>query len=418
MKINSFFIFIVFCVGAVTSNPAHSMKDTQSNNKNLWLNRLKFADGKTKMIDLNDIQDQIDITVLDRMHSADNFKKKIANKVVFIQQNVDGTYSICLDGKVGYDIEINLVYVLLEHFGEYISKLVISMPNPKSEGHLKKMVEIASQYCENLLKIFITGGKNIFDVVKKPFYNVTSVELQFSEFETHSQNFKEIFPNIQRLELLWFKIKDDIFNDHFPKLDYLVIGMEDRFIGKLIEKNPQIRFLKMGFVSANLVKLASEHLPILETLQLPYDTKINYEGEIHFKNVKHFEINKITGGLLNITFEQLEELKCNSYFFSQWIDTVETNPNLKKLTVKTRDGVDDEYISLLIKIARNLVEASFDCACHTQAETIVKFLKESKHMQKLYLNYCYSILNELKLQIPDNWNLMLLEHEVIFIERK
>ncbi|XP_031630219.1 uncharacterized protein LOC116345184 [Contarinia nasturtii] len=382
MKVTSFFIFILFCVCVVTSSRAYNIKDTQLNNRDLW-------------------------------------QKKIANKMLIIQENSDkSTYSISFDRENGYRIEIELVYVLLEQFGEYISKLAILIERD-SDGHLKKAIASASQHCEHLQYLFVSGGKNVLNEVKKPFYNVTSVGFQISEFETHSQSLNEMFPNIQRLELMSLKIKDDIFNVNLPNLDHLeVANIDEKSVGKLIEKNFQLKFLYMGFIRVNLVKLASKHLPILETLILPYNTEIDCEHEIHFKNVKHFEINQVTGGLINIKFEQLEELKCNSDYFPNWISTVEKNPNLKKLAVETREGVEDEYILSLIEVSRYLIEANFDCGPHTQVETIVKFLKESKQIQKLQLNYCRGILSELKSKIPDIWNLRVTDLDVIFIEKK
>lgn len=94
---------------------------------------------------------------------------------------------------------------------------------------------------------------------------------------------------------------------------------------------------------------------------------------------------------------------------------------MRKIILHKSEPVDDKRISLLPKIARNLIEASFNCRLSVQVETIVQLLNESKHMKRLYLHELgREYVNDLKVQVEDKWNLRKIEEFplTILIERK
>lgn len=199
-----------------------------------------------------------------------------------------------------------------------------------------------------------------------------------------------------------FKIKDNnnFLDFSIPNLVDLSVSFstfdepndnEERQFRKLVEKNPQIQWLLLRYTTTQLVKSVSEYLQNLKILILPIITAVDYKDEIHFKHVTNFRIEQVLGGCIeNITFERLEELFCFSSQ-SNWPEFVEKNPKLKKIALDKFYSADDNHISLLPKIATNLVEASFNIGPDPEnpnivrVETIVKLLNECKYMERLYL---------------------------------
>ncbi|XP_031632121.1 uncharacterized protein LOC116346300 [Contarinia nasturtii] len=436
MTINTFYTFIFLCICAINAITSKSIDSTRND---LWLNHLECVDEMLTMpndssancrfeiINKIDIHDLLDMALMNnnyRMIAADIFDRKYENKFVLIVKN-SNSYSLTIDGNtVSHNIKINSIYLLLEYFGELISELYINFSNVMPDKNLEKCIELASRYCEKLRGFSVNGGRNMLRQVKNPFYNVTEVTFHMSEFETHTLSLAKIFPNVQLLQLLAVNIKnDDIFGHSLAKLEHLIISFGifpgDSKHKKLIAKNHQIRVLNIAYGSATLVEFVSEHLPSLETFILPDDTTVDYTDEIHFKNVKSFEINFVSGGLMNITFERLEEFACDPDEFPNWIETIERHPDLRKLKFHSRDGFEDEYISLLGKIAKNLVEANFNCDNDVQIETIVNLLNECTFMERLYLSDVSKAFGDkLNVEIQDKWNLNQIKDDAIFIERR
>lgn len=79
-----------------------------------------------------------------------------------------------VDDKISENFEFSSVYLLLEHFGKYISSLIVPFENDPN-GYLKKSIELASRYCTNLQELAILYGNDVLRDVKTPFYDVTDV---------------------------------------------------------------------------------------------------------------------------------------------------------------------------------------------------------------------------------------------------
>lgn len=369
----------------------------------------------------------IDISLINgnyHMYAADIFNKKYPEKVVSISKSGENSYTLKVDNEISENVDVRSVHFLFKYLGEYVSELIIGFSSDTRDDYLQKCLEFASRYCTNLRKIDIRSGQDALIKVQNPFYSVTEVRFFMSVFQRHMFNFKGTFPNVQKLQLDWVKIKgDDFFYQQSPKLDKLSVRfgfwLEDENVMKIIEKNPQIQSLSIEKGNATLVKLANEHLPNLETLVLPSVT-VDYTDEIHFKNVNTFDIEYVSGGLLNVTFEQLNELTCNIEHFPNWIETIENHPNLRMLKLKNKGGVQNEHIVLMTKKAKHLVEANFNCHRDMQVQTIVNLLNECKHMKKLYLGTreTHQIFMEKLIQnIRDRWTVRRL-NDSFLIERK
>lgn len=370
------------------------------------------------------------------LDKRDIFNKKFGKTVVkihgYINHDNISAYNLIVDDKISENIDISSVYLLFELFGEHISSLIVLFENDP-DGYLKKCIEVASRYCTNLLEFNFIYGKDVLSDVKNPFYNVTNVYFYYSQFESHTPNLNGLFPKMQQLVLHMSKVNNinNVLDVSIPNLVSLSVlldngfnDIEERKFMKLVEKNPQIQWIILRYMTTQSVKFVSTHLQNLETLILPIIKEVDYKDEIHFKHVRNFQIGKIDiGRIENITFERLEEFYCVQNQ-SNWMDFIAKNRNLKKISLHVAYPSHENHISLLPKIATNLIEFSFNIGFDppVRVDTILQLLNECKHLKRLYLHSLWfnrGYLEELKFQIKDKWNFEEIPNlSKIFIERK
>lgn len=152
---------------------------------------------------------------------------------------------------------------VLESFGHFIQNLTIEN-NSVGDERNTKIYELVRSNWKGLKRIHLTNPeKYFFSDIEKPFRNVEVVEIT-GDFD-NVYNLVKMFPMMHRLELDVNKISNfSAIDNEYKFLDDLSVKLpqdtldgliSEEVIGRLIEKNPQIRHLKLKHLSPNLLKI-------------------------------------------------------------------------------------------------------------------------------------------------------------------
>lgn len=188
-------------------------------------------------------------------------------------------------------------YRLLCRFGHLILRSQIT----RSAGNMLKYL---NKYCQHSTTeiSFSTFESSDYYRMKKPFFNIETVHLDYCNFGIKFLQLNKLFPNVRNLciEHCFTMPFFGYFGTHFPHLNQLEIwGAYPVFRVnsnlKLLRLNPQLRrlILRTGY-NPILLQTASKHLQFLEYLHISYYVP-NFEefGEKIF-NFAHLKELKIT----------------------------------------------------------------------------------------------------------------------------
>lgn len=388
------------------------------------------------------------------------FRTKLSKKIVvfmnpfmhYVQKDLTET-----DDYI-YIQRLETMLRILKNFGRSISKLSthhsIGEQLSKEQLDLVKTINgLISSNCADTLVHFETcnSQENVFDGITKPFKNVENVTLhgQFKTLRNANFTFDELFPAVRRLSLPSIEYCNlSSVGLNLPKLEHLEVHIHPyqplRFtesdiqriltanpeVIEMLQRNPQIRSLKLGCSSRRFLQKINEMLPNLESLELIYfqESFSQNENEILFKNVKIFTIFTMFGDPkcipTNIHFEKFVELHTNvsPMEYNWWIDFIKNNKDLKKLHLD-QGCADTRILDAITAMELNLVEISLTVDLHVGYENIVKFVKANKqveifrflhHDPTIILGVLARIFNE---EVSKEWTITELNHEVR-LERK
>lgn len=247
-----------------------------------------------------------------------------------------------------------LTLKILNTFVDVLEKLEINYSNM----HPTEMVEIQrivrEKYANNLKHFGVSHGQsNHPDLIPSIFPNVESVKLLLMRFDNDIR-LDEKFPQMQSLNLAYISTKtDDLVDHHFPHLNEFKVhfcdsmyGLNEAQVERMLQKNPQIKYVIVKGGSQNFLKILHENLPNIESLELDdIRTALFSQNDrvIHFAHVKKFTLHMIFKYFINpehfpFSFgDKLEELElvwfCGT-FSPRWVEFIESFANIPKLSVK------------------------------------------------------------------------------------
>lgn len=330
---------------------------------------------------------------------------------------------------------------LFKHFGRLISKLKVNYAESSDMDAttLQSISKAIDFYCSDTLKEIIIFDKShsFFGQITKPFKNIERVELfgHYKNLSGGSLSFSEIFPSMKSLFLssTTFKHIDQIFH-HYPNLIELRVNFYDMFhsrnvketdIAEIIEKNPQIRILKVHSSTSAILKNASDALPNLEHLRIEpsWHLEISNNGpEILFKNVKILELkpteNKfhIRRFLRGIKFESLEELRAiinPEVEFDWWLKFIRKNTNLKIFHIIEGSINDDDIVKFTKTKTTNLNEISITLDSNVKDESLIDFVNKHHTTERFVFKFdesddgdCEMKISALREKFNDQWIIM------------
>lgn len=377
----------------------------------------------------------INVAEVDEAYSAlaaNVFKRKFALKIIELRETSSKNEVVELNDVIKIE-KFNMISKVFNHFGQFISKVKLIYGRDQ-KYQSKQVFELVSHYSSTFLKFYIESyDEFLLQNVQKPFYNAENVSFVgvFHKLGSESMKLNEMFPNMRQLSLVYLHVTDpSSIHLYFPYLKYLYVSFlrakqsfTDNDIECLINKNPQIQSLSIYNGSMKFFKFVSENMPNLKTLSLPWkfrDYLNDGDSPIHFKTVKKLSIKyTINRFARNVTFDQLQELEfvCNPDFPDVWIDFLEKNTNLTKLSI-TNGEIYKIDLTKITSILPDLVEVSFICGLDIDIESILKFLNLNTKLEKLNLkcdsNWLFREARSQDLQTQIGWKVIQNPNNVLF----
>lgn len=338
------------------------------------------------------------------------YKNKYGDSLVKI-------YTVPIQGKEKYlMIDNNIIFnhemaeKYLRAFGSSIKRLEI-VYDFIPEHWRKEMGKLVSEYCsETLLELTIRSCKNgDFDEIRKPFQKVESIDLngEWSEVDEESWMLNELFPMLKNLNLTYSG--GYIYNHNYHNLIELnVFSSAFNQFKRLINKNPQIRKLRLQETSMEVLRTISDRLHELEVLNfnIPSDLE-SYEGPaIQFDTVKTIAIKDCHRKFNHkqLKFKQLQQLHLHviEKFNEEWIEFIGSNKDLKTLKM-TAGNFNNATLSMLSEKLNSLIEANINCESNVDADGVKKFVESNKNMKAIVLT-CPRLSEELFKQLSEKFN--------------
>lgn len=324
----------------------------------------------------------------------------------------------------------------LKYFGDFISKLEIiyeSVDPLESRAH--QIYQFTNVYCsETLAQLHLANApKGFFDEFRKPFKRLENVSLSgdFDKLSNEKNNLSEMFPAMRSLTLSTLSILNSNWIDqvymNLEHLNLLVYNSNGNAPGRLtkskierlLQNNYQIRSLALEDASPELLRIVARKLPNLEKLELKLFEAFDDEDEIHFKHLKCLNTKLSSHSVPTIIdLENLEELETDAFpgGCQRWMEFVEENKHLKKLTVD-HYYINDSEILRLAQANSNLTEMSLWCENDVKSENLMKLIENNQHLRKMHLKlrskgHPNLLGDALGGQLNDEWTVKVLSNQI------
>ncbi|XP_055306262.1 uncharacterized protein LOC129570610 isoform X2 [Sitodiplosis mosellana] len=372
--------------------------------------------------------------------AADVFRQKYANCTVEIDNDRSlssesnaikeiNQFPVLMDEWTILVFGLNVSLKLLRNFGPAIQKLTIHNQRfwVNEEEHEQTIMGFVNEYCaQSLIKLDLQITNP--DTMKKltgPFTNVEElgcnvIASDIPEITTHNHaTLNKFFPNIRNLTLSIKSNTNTGFVGSLPQLKFLSLRgdtitpqtiSDTRYTQHLMNRNPQIKALKLVFYPPNFVRVVKLYLPDLESLSLWFFDLGN--DRVHFEHVKSFELlSGIGGSPLKISFKQLEELRMwyQPRYAQEWIEFLMMNTHLKRVHVE--DYGDNEStldLESLITQLPNIEDISILSYKSPHFGTVVKFIETHERLQKFKYgskNFDEHDIQYLKKEFSKKWTI-------------
>lgn len=350
-------------------------------------------------MDFHDLLEMAQTSHYFKILARDVFRRKLSSKTVSIvaeftkgpRQPIRESSSL-----IAFENYEN-TELLFRNFGTEIKRIELKFRyvEPKQRSQIHQLIE---KYCSrSLLSLTLNiVDKNTLEHFTVPFERVENVTIACELTPAKNDlRLNQIFPKLRRLNLNNINLHDsDVLNITFPHLQHvwLTISILSDIYSPIVDlftRNPQIRDLTLIYCNSfDYIKLASEHLPNLESLQLNLEILgDDYTGpKIYFNNVKTV---KMIWGEFDFTdaigFDQLEslDLRCNNCvrFVTQFT-------NLTKLQLVQEEIEENDFLRLCGELP-NLNELTITSLSNIDEQTILQLVNGCKNLRKLNVRLNY-----------------------------
>lgn len=265
-----------------------------------------------------------------------------------------------------------IILRFLRNFGHLITKLKFIGNSSFSSDEKFAISEYIEKYCSQTLADIhlIESNSYLTNDAKRTFPNVLKVTIS-SFSQLNISQIHRIFPNMLELALT---------------NDLLAISNTSTWkqLYNSLESMPQLRALSLSRIpSYDQLEFINKILPNLESLAIGYDPSDfpnSIERNVHFANVRHFQVNVLGGtqGITNdsfpVVFDQLAtlEMKMNE-FASIPIKCIEENVALTSLTLPFEIA---SRISNNIKELKHLNELKVKWSTDVNAADLMSLMNE------------------------------------------
>lgn len=338
-----------------------------------------------------------------------------------------------------YDVALKV----LNYFGDSISRIAINYNSMTPDQITNIDRYIVEKSVKRLREIeFVSNSLELKSF--KPLRNVETVTFRASSIMSFI-DLNKLFPKMRRLELRPRFIADSkMITTHFPHLEFIVIhltdcpGFKKDQVEILLDKNPQIMGVQVGFCDPKFLETINNKLPNLQVLQLGGLMFNFFESDIepvHFVNLKKFsvslskDLHQTPEHFPFVFGEKLEEIELEIYkndVSQQWLNFAQEQPNLKALKLVWVYGNLWKLSYVAETEFRNL--KSFSAAgVKIPAKEMANFMKNAEkweHLERIHLQYAEkSLLDDVNAGKYSDWmietkNVSTNNMEITFSKKK
>lgn len=334
---------------------------------------------------------------------------------------------------------------ILKHFGSSILRLKIVYRSDEANSNTTMINSetrlINLQCAKSLLEIDIDNYyESFFDEMVEPFERCENVTIrgQFKKLGNSNLTLSEIFPSVKRLDFPKLEVADKSgIVQEYPHLEYLNVQahdgddknrLNDDDITEMLEKNSQIRSLKLFCDNLTLIQSVNELLPNLESLRVESHSAPSKSNNntINFRNLKVFTMYPGSRATLNnVHFEQLEEFHTDAFpGSSNWgIKLANQIETLQRLYIDL-GCLGYEEAELLLMANLRLTEISLNFCLSVDESFIVEFVRRSQNIKTFQIGSLMDTSVEyIKQHLGNDWKItdllkMPVANYKILIERK
>lgn len=315
--------------------------------------------------------------------------------------------NLCDIDDVIYVQRTKSIHHFLKHFGQSISRLTLEhgssqelLLHSSTFNVVSTINELINFHCSNsLVELKIENYyANFFEEMTRPFKYVENITITgwFEKLGTSTLTFDELFPAIKQLTLTNVKvISPKSIARRFPHLEYLQIEVSGSFlecdVEAVLQMNSQIRILNLDGISRHLLRVVSENLPKLDTLEFhpsvagfTFDNS-NKERTIVFNSVRILSI--FTPNIMNnIIFNNVVELHTMAISMGagnqiSWMEFIEKNTDLKQLHLH-KVCIDAEQLQELVSANLSLDKITLELCTGVDDEAMAGFVENSGNIQQ------------------------------------
>lgn len=341
---------------------------------------------------------------------------------------------------------------VLRNFGHEITTLelciYLSSTDVQISDALAKINTYIGMYCADTLIEFDVSSyeKSLFRKMFKPFKRVERVFIngRFDNFDSETLAFEDLFPAMQKLDLLNIETTDGSFIARkYPNLQDFTcaIRTDDAHIRQehvqaLLEKNRQIRRLRVSGYTRQFLKNVSKTVLRLECLEIEeYDADVDSADDklpIVFENVRNLTIFSSQAKIMpkNIHFPNLVELNMDTYSkaSTNYLDIIrslhQNATGFKTLRIWNDHfaGIfvsNDQLEALSQEPLSRLQEAYLMLDDDVTDRAIINFLDINQAIRKLHLcrhypqNSFESLAEIIQSKYSFKWRVMLSKYEIL-----
>lgn len=344
------------------------------------------------------------------------FKHTFGNKSLIINEN--GIYIETQQKQRASDYgavksgDMDVMYSTLKLFGHLITKLIINYKHFRSWECGQVNARISKYLGTSLIEITLWKFNSIhFKNFIGPFEKVQILTIDECFIYSNDINLPNVFPSLRNLQFTYDeKLRFSLFEHHFAHLEEInelsYQGDVER-IKTLLQLNPQLRKLKIQYITWEFLKKLSNLLPQLERLEIAVLSAQNSfnELEIHFENLRTLKLWSLRDLPSNVPiiplkfsdkFEELIDWTLGPHL----LNFISRNKHLKKLFTQNHE---------FLRIAEELphleeFRTDFSIYTTTNIEKVVQFLGVAKNLKQMKLkSYCAGSSDAILQRVSNEW---------------
>lgn len=320
-----------------------------------------------------------------------------------------------------------VIFQIIEEFGDSIQDLRIRVDGLASPEKAQEMYKLIGEHCSDTLKKFQFGYLSyaFFPNISKPFKNVEFVKFDGDVYklDNNQYSFSEIFPVLRRFELEKFTTGNlSIIDLVFPFLEHFGVSFLnydskiDSLIRSIIQKNPQIKGITLGYICARMITFVHDELPQLKSLEIIEPIDFNLYNEIHFRNVENFTIksrspvpNKINFNHKLLFFETTVNPYDNSF-----LDVIKQNQQLQGLKLIAESGISKNAMQELISANLNITKLSIINNGETTGDNTLELIESCKQLTDFHRSFAtissgvYKFYQEFEADFENEWSINII----------